>query len=740
MTTVAHSTRAWPFLGASPGAGGRLRPGRAAARALLPVGLLLLASATSAQQTSEEEKPEAPAVRLPEISVTGPARLPEALPRSWVPNSVDIVPGVEIGRTQPTELPELLRRLPGVTLQDEQGSPRQPDLTLRGFTVSPVSGVPQGISVFLDGVRLNEPTVEEVNFDLIPLGDIDRVEVIRGASVLFGRNTLGGAINLITRRGQEVFELTPEVSAGSFGRRDYTLRLGGARRPFDYSLSLGESLEDGWRDFSASRVSHVFGKLGFRLGGTDVTLSYQYSDDRIHQAGSLPERLLRVDRSLNFTPGDFFAPGLHLAILNARQPLGEHWTLDLNAFVRALRSEQFNVNQLAANSRLFNDVLSTGGTFQATHRATFGGHDNVLIVGAEYTHQDVGSRTFLETDGLRTLQADLGDTQHAVGAFVQDSVILARDLLVRGSTVVLTLAGRWDWLQHTIDDRLGGPSAGVDAFQRFNPRAGLNVNLSDRVGFYGSYSENFRAPAFLELTCAGPGAVCPGLQVGTAPDPTLRPVVARTWEVGARTRPLDWLEANVSGFWTDVEDDIFSVSPTGILGLFFQNVGRTRRRGVEVGLRGWAGDRVEAYTNYAFTQATFEQRAELATPLGGSETVRPGNLFSLSPEHRVNAGLAYHPRRWATLSLDFGWVGRQFLRGDEANRQPPLAGYTFVNLGASATWRKLTGFVRLQNVLDQAYETFGTFAPNGRVAGTPIERFLTPAAPISAIAGLQYAF
>jgi len=74
------------------------------------------------------------------------------------------------------------------------------------------------------------------------------------------------------------------------------------------------------------------------------------------------------------------------------------------------------------------------------------------------------------------------------------------------------------------------------------------------------------------------------------------------------------------------------------------------------------------------------------------------------------------------------------------NRQPTLAGYTFVNLGASATWRKLTGFVRLQNVLDQAYETFGTFAPNGRVAGAPIERFLTPAAPISAIAGLQYAF
>src|SRR5438093_10045100 len=84
-------------------------------------------------------------------------------------------------------------RLPGVSLQSEQGNRLQPDLSLRGFTISPVTGLPPGLSVFLDGVRLNEPTVEEVNFDLIPLEDVDRVDVIRGPSVLFGRNTLGGA-------------------------------------------------------------------------------------------------------------------------------------------------------------------------------------------------------------------------------------------------------------------------------------------------------------------------------------------------------------------------------------------------------------------------------------------------------------------------------------------------------------------------------------------------------------------
>src|SRR5207249_150075 len=189
-------------------------------------------------------------------------------------------------------------------------------------TISPVTGLPPGLSVFLDGVRLNEPTVEEVNFDLIPLEDVERVDVVRGPSVLFGRNTLGGAINLVTRRGQEVREIVPEVAAGSFGRRDYRLRLGGSARPLDYALSLTETL-----------------------------------------AG--------------------------------------------NAFVRALDTEQFNVNLLAPNSRLLNRTLSTGGAVQASHDGAFVGRKNVLVVGAEYVRHDVRSRTFEESSEGRQLEADL---------------------------------------------------------------------------------------------------------------------------------------------------------------------------------------------------------------------------------------------------------------------------------------------------------------------------------------------
>src|SRR5256886_17154565 len=80
----------------------------------------------------------------------------------------------------------------------------QLDVSLRGFQVSPVIGLPQGVTVYVDGVRANEPDAHEVNFDLLPLEDVERVEVVYGPSVLLGRNALGAAVNLVTRRGAKI--------------------------------------------------------------------------------------------------------------------------------------------------------------------------------------------------------------------------------------------------------------------------------------------------------------------------------------------------------------------------------------------------------------------------------------------------------------------------------------------------------------------------------------------------------
>jgi len=87
--------------------------------------------------------------------------------------------------------------------------------------------------------------------------------------------------------------------------------------------------------------------------------------------------------------------------------------------------------------------------------------------------------------------------------------------------------------------------------------------------------------------------------------------------------------------------------------------------------------------NYAFTRATFQDRVDLATPASpGVESVRPGDSLALVPAHRINAGVAYHPWAWLTLTLDARYVAPQFLRGDEVNRARPLPAYWVADAGA----------------------------------------------------------
>lgn len=204
-------------------------------------------------------------LQLPELKVVAPARLPAPpLPLSEVPATVQVITGEELRQSGVVHLQEFLTRLPGVTLLDEQGNAAQPGIALRGFQGTSVTGVPQGISVFLDGVRLNEPAVEEINFDLIPLDDIERIELIRGPSAIFGRNTLAGSLNIVTARGTAEREIVAESVGGSFGYQKYRLRLGGTEGLIDYYFSGLLSRQDGWRDASATRLGKAFGKLGVR--------------------------------------------------------------------------------------------------------------------------------------------------------------------------------------------------------------------------------------------------------------------------------------------------------------------------------------------------------------------------------------------------------------------------------------------------------------------------------------------
>src|SRR6266705_5508886 len=208
------------------------------------VTLVLLPLSAGAQQPDSTLKD---AAALAPVVVTG-VRLPTVreLARGLAGRTATLQ-AADLDARGVRSLADALEQLPGVTTSDELGATGQLDVSLRGFQVSPVIGLPQGVTVYVDGVRANEPIAHEVNFDLLPLEDVDRVEVVYGPSVLLGRNSLGAAVNLVTRRGTAPGQGELEVSGGSFGRAEVRVRAGAKTGVWDYYGGGRFEREDGWR-------------------------------------------------------------------------------------------------------------------------------------------------------------------------------------------------------------------------------------------------------------------------------------------------------------------------------------------------------------------------------------------------------------------------------------------------------------------------------------------------------------
>src|SRR2546422_7738464 len=343
---------------------------------------------------------------------------------------------------------------------------------------------------------------------------------------------------------------------------------------------------------------------------------------------------------------------------------------------------------------------------------------------------------------LPRLTSDLYDRQWATGAFVQEQARITDGPLTGLSA---TAALRFDRIAHQIVDTspdAPGNATGNAIFSAWIPAAGLRCGFAPHWLVSTSWTAGFRAPAFLELTCADPAAPCVGLQAGLAPDPTLtslRPVRSRSLEAGVSGSPFGGLTATLTAFRADLRDDIYSVVAPGTTRVYFQNVGETRRTGLELALRLERGA-FDVEAGYAYTRATFRGNFVLATPRtpDGTETVRPGAQLPLTPKHHLRVEARAQALQWLTLSAGFDYVGSQYFRGDEANVAPKLAPYLILRTGAEARWRAWTARLRAANVLDSRYETFGAFAPDGRAPGRPIEPFLTPGAPIRVVLGLRW--
>jgi outer membrane receptor protein involved in Fe transport len=745
-------------------------------------------------QAHAQTAPDAPATAvgqaatLPLVEIVSTTPVPgTGVPKDQIPANVQTADDRRLRRAQSTNLPDFLAtQLPSVNLNETQGNPFQMDVNYRGFTASPLLGTPQGLSVFLDGVRINEPFGDVVNWDLIPTAALASIALIPGSNPLFGLNTLGGALAMQTKSGDTHPGGEVEIEGGSWGRisadATYGRTLGEHGHIF---VALSSFDENGWRDYSPSRLRQAFVKGGVRESDLSWDGSLLQVDSKLIGNGLLPESMLATGRSQIYTRPDQTENHTTLLTFNGTARLNDRLELSGTAYVRRARAATVN-GDLNDDFDPPDDPLTGVDHFTSTTQeseglalqltGTFGAHR--LVGGVSY---DRSHSHFEQSSAEGNLDATRGvvlteepATEALISGRGGTASVYLSDLWSLAPNVQLTLSGRYnDTRSTTVDDgraQLGLDTAldGSGRYTKFNPAAGLTWQVTPKLTAYGGFSQGNRAPSPIELGCADPNNACilPNALQG---DPPLKQVVSRTLEAGLRGTFESGLRWNASAYRTVNQDDLLFISNGHAAG-YFANAGRTLRQGVELSLSQHT-EALDWSLAYSYLRATFDSpvclvsgsnsSANTSTVCTGEDEieVRPGNRLPGLPTHSLKASVDWKVLPSWTVGAQLSAYSSQYARGNENNAQQPdnvgffgsgrIAGYAVMNL--TTNWKVAKDwelYGKVTNLFDRKYATSAllaenAFDPHGKLLPTDQwrqEQFDGPGAPRGVFVGVRYAF
>ncbi len=685
--------------------------------------------------------------------------------RDRIPGLIQQADAADVQQLQPLDLSDFLnRRFSSVSINHAQSNPLQPDLNFRGFTASPLLGMAQGLAVYVNGVRANEPFGDTVNWDLIPESAIQDVQLGGGAQPMFGENALGGALVIRYKNGFQSNGGAGELYGGSYGRVGAMLEAGGNDGTKGWYGNVDYLTEDGWREHSGSEALRAFGSFSLEGERSSGELSVLLGSTRLRGNGTAPVELLEEARREVFTWPDITENETVQLTLQGERRLQSDWRLAANVFWRAVHTDSFNGDATpfescegpppflseeecdddeaaplldengdplpaeldgqelnAINNLSGRDQDSVGASVQIARESEWRGTLlNNFVAGLSFTRGDTAFDSDVELASLledrSTSRSDLlaWELRTRLDTVNQTASAWIADTIDVTSQLTFSFAARYDINEVKLEDRTGmNPELdGEHEFSSFNPSLGMTWRPADGILLYASAGRTARAPTPVELACASEDAPC-NLPNAFLADPPLEKVVANTVEAGIRG---EWGGAgrwHAGVFRVVNEDDILFQATGGALSNvgFFQNIADTRRQGFEAGIQ-HPGEPFSWYVEYSFIDATFQDSFTESSPnhpdaIDGQTVVARGDRIPGVPRHLGNAGVSYSVARWQ-FGVDVLARDGVHLRGDESNQLDRTGAYWVANLRAEFELNESIGFfARIENLFDRDYETFG---------------------------------
>jgi iron complex outermembrane receptor protein len=555
------------------------------------------------------------AAQLPPVQVNA-TRL--AIPPFDLPASLSVTAVAPQDSGKPgVNLSETLVGVPGVLARDRQNYAQDEQISLRGFGARSTFGV-RGVRLYADGIPATMPDGQG-QVSHFSLEAAERVEVLRGPfSTLYG-NASGGVVQLWSAEGGD----PPVTRAGLFGGTQGTARVGLSTRGrdggFDYNLALSHLQTAGYRAHSRARRQSGNARLGFELGtGGHLTVvlntvALPQARDPLGltrtQAAADPRQAIAAAtqfdtrKSVHQTQGG--------AVYELSPDADTQWRL------MAYYGERGVQQMLAVPVAAQRNPLSAGGVVDLdtayggldvrwTRRAEFAGRPLEAVLGFSYDDQHQQRRGYenfaANTLGVAgRLRRDEDDRVRNLDPYAQLYWRFAErwSLLAGMRHSEVRFRARDHYVVPGNPDDSGGVSYGATT-----PVLGLQYRPSDCLRLYASYGEGFETPTFAELGYRADGGA------GLAFD--LRPARSRQGELGAKWQGAGW---QLEGAWfrADTRNELAVASNNGGRSSY-RNIGRSRRQGAELSLRGDLGDGWRLALGATHLQARFRDAFLSGTP------------------------------------------------------------------------------------------------------------------------------
>ena len=711
-------------------------------------------------------------VKIDSIEVYSPTALPSiGLPVNDVPYAVQTVTGEEIREQPGVSIADyMVNNLEGVTVNEVGGNPYQLEINYRGYNATPIMGNPQGLSIYVDGVRQNMPFSNNVLWDTIPDFAIDDMQLVGGSNPVYGLNTLGGSLSLQTKSGRTFDKNAIEGSTGSWGRNTGLIESGGVSEDNKYDYYAGYSYfqEDGWRKPSPSEVQQGFAKLGYEDEDTRIDLSYTGAHNSLVGNGMVPKYLLGDDLEGVHTLIDKTRSQYNQVQLAGTEFLSDTLMASGNIYWRNLDQSTYNgdlndeyceeddvgeeegegcdtLADVNENEGVINRSTTKSDAYGVNGQLTFDedllDRRNQFIFGAAFEYSKVNfeqsSQDIATLDPSGFFSGATGEKEQTSGLTgkTYTSSIFATNNHALNDQWSINTAARYNYVDIRNEDTLNGEGGatsltGDHDFDRLNPSVGLTYTPTDTLSTYASYNEANRAPTSIELGCANPDNPCT-LPTQMADDPPLEQVVAKTFEAGARGRFTSFLNSNtswnISGYSATNHDDIlFIYTEANTTAGYFDNVEETTRKGIDVGL----STAFETWTismNYNYVKAQYGTDLTLVSENNssaddGAIQVEDGDYLPNIPKHSFKLRTVYKPDPAWHLGATMTAFSSSYMMGNENQEndssvnglQSEVPGYAVVNLDSEYKFSNMFDgwkiYAKVTNLFDNKYYTGGRIA------------------------------